>query len=543
MKKISLTNTAIIINNYDLGDCTQLERRFQIYDRTTHSKYFMGVHYDEPNKKLYLPRGIDIWFVQNCLGESDHEQIPCTLYKRFDNVSIKKLPRDDVQKEALRFMLGKQEYRSNADKGQISVNLNTGKGKTYVTIATMAFLGMRSIVITDSVGWLEQWKDKTLEYTDINSKDICHVVGSSGIFRLMNYTDEQLEHYKLFLVTHDTIQSYGNNYGWNKVTEFFEKLQIGIKIYDEAHLDFDNMCKIDFYTNVFKTYYLTATPAKSSEEENKIFQLFFKNIPAIDLFNEEEDPHTKYVAIQFNSNPSPVDISNAKNQYGLNRQAYIDYLVRQPNYYKLLTVLLDLSLKLAKKEDEKILIYIGTNNAILTTYYWIIETFPELGNQIGIYSSAVEPNKKQYALSKKVILSTTKSAGAALDLAGLKVTVVLDEPFRSEVIARQTLGRTRDPNTFYLDVVDKGFKQCMKFYYSKLPIFQKYATDCSVIRLSSKELDQRYNTILANRAEFMYQYTLHAFRIVDETYEQRAFSIIPEGEEIRAFTVAKNTNP
>lgn len=533
--KISLTNTAIIVNNYELGDCTRLEHAFQVYDRMTHSRYFMGVHYDELNKKLYLPRGIDIWFVQNCLNETDYHQIPCTKYKSFDNISIKKLPRDEVQKEALRFMLGKQEYRINADKGQISVNLNTGKGKTYVTIATMAFLGMRSIVITDSVGWLDQWREKTLEYTDIDSKDICHIVGSSGIFKLMSYTDEQLEHYKLFLVTHDTIQSYGNNYGWDKITELFEKLQIGIKIYDEAHLDFDNMCKIDFFTNVFKTYYLTATPAKSSEDQNRIFQLFFKNIPAIDLFNEEEDPHTKYVAIQFNSDPSPVDVSNCKNQYGLNRQAYTDYLVRQPNYYKLLTIVLDLALKLAKKENEKILIYIGTNNAILTTYRWIIENFPELRNEVGIYSTAVLPNEKAIALSKKIILSTTKSAGAALDLAGLKTTVVLDEPFKSEVIARQTLGRTRDPNTFYLDIVDKGFKQCMKFYYSKLPIFQKYATDCSVIRLSSKELDERYNAILAKRAEMMYQYSLYAFRTID--YTSRAFSIVPEEEPVRAFTI------
>lgn len=533
--KISLTNTAIIVNNYDLGDCTQLERAFQVYDRVTHSRYFMGVHYDELNKKLYLPRGIDLWFVKKCLNETDHDQIPCIRYETFNDVSIKKLPRDDVQKEALRFMIGKQEYRNNADVGQISVNLNTGKGKTYVTIATMAFLGMRGIVITDSTSWLKQWKAKTLEYTDIDPKDVCHIVGSAGIFRLINYTDEQLKHYKLFLVTHDTIQRYGSTYGWDKITELFIKLKIGIKIFDEAHIDFDNMCNIDFFTNTFKTYYLTATPAKSADDENRIFQFFFKNIPAIDLFNEEEDPHTKYVSIHFNSNPTPLDVSKCKNQYGLNRIGYVEYLKNQPNYFKLLTVLMDLSLKLAKNEDEKILIYIGTNNAITSTYHWIIENFPELANNIGIYTSAVSADQKQYALTKKVLLSTTKSAGAALDLPGLKVTVVLDEPFKSEVIARQTLGRTRDSNTYYLDVVDKGFKQCVKFYYYKLPIFQKYATDCSSIRLNTNELDERYNAIIDKRADIMFQYRMIAFRV--NTYDTRAFSIAPENTPVRAFTI------
>ena len=56
-------------------------------------------------------------------------------------------------------------------------------------------------------------------------------------------------------------------------------------------------------------------------------------------------------------------------------------------------------------------------------------------------------------------MTTTKSAGAGEDIPGLKYSVVLAEPFRSEVLARQTLGRTRDPNTTYIELVDIGFKQ------------------------------------------------------------------------------------
>ena len=58
---------------------------------------------------------------------------------------------------------------------------------------------------------------------------------------------------------------------------------------------------------------------------------------------------------------------------------------------------------------------------------------------------------------KKLLLTTTKSAGLGEHIPGLKMTIVLAEPFKSEILARQTLGRCRDKNTTYIEVVDEGF--------------------------------------------------------------------------------------
>ena len=59
-------------------------------------------------------------------------------------------------------MVGEGEYKTNKMRSQMSLNLNTGKGKTYVSIATIAYEGIRSIIITYSNGWLKQWKDCVL---------------------------------------------------------------------------------------------------------------------------------------------------------------------------------------------------------------------------------------------------------------------------------------------------------------------------------------------------------------------------------------------
>lgn len=534
MDRIIATNSAIIIENYEWNECEQLEKYFRIYEPVTHSYYYLGIFYDSENKRLYLPRGIDIWFVEKITGMNVDVLINSyTKYQTFDDISIRYLPRDDAQKETLRFMLGKQEYRETATKSQLSVNLSTGKGKTYVTIATLAYLGIRGIVIADSVSWLKQWRDRTVEYTDISEKEICMMSGSGNVFKLLNMSEEYLKKYKLFLVTHDTIQSFGTNYGWDKVTELFEHLKIGIKIFDEAHLNFKNLCMIDFYTNVYKTYYLTATPAKSSDDENRVYQIYFKNIPAIELFDENEDPHTSYVAIQYNSRPSPVDISTCRNKYGLDRNKYTEYVVGQDNFYKLLVIIMDIALKYTNTPGSKFLMYIGTNNAILKVYQWIIENYPELRGDVGIYTSIVSPEEKQEACSKRLILSTTKSAGAAVDIPGLKLTVVLAEPFKSEVIAKQTLGRTRDANTMYIEIVDKGFNQCSRYYYAKLSIFEKYATDCSVIRLSDNELDTRSANIIQNRMAFIA--TMQHMRVFSYAENQRAFSFSKQ-DTFKAFS-------
>lgn len=502
MNKIDIFNSSIVINNYNFGDCKQLENYFKIYDRVNHNYYYLGLYYDDKNKKLYLPRGIDIWLVEKLIGTDAHVHINSHYkYQRFDNIYIKFLPRDDVQKEALRFMLGKKEYRKTAGDSQLSVNLLTGKGKTYVTIAALAYMGIRGIVITNSIGWLEQWKNKAIEYTNITDKEIYNISGSIQVQKTLRSSDEYLMRYKLFLVTHDTLQSYASNHGWESIGKLFEHLKIGVKIYDEAHLNFMNMCMIDFFTNVYKTFYLTATPAKSSDDENRVYQLCFRNIPSIELFDGDVDPHTKYIAIMYNSRPNPIQISSCKNAYGLDRNGYTNYVVKQDNFNKLLVILMDIGLRATMQAGQKFLIYIMTNEAIKIVYQSIIEKFPELRNDIGIYTSIVSKEEKQIALTKRVILSTTKSAGAAVDIPGLRMTIILAEPFKSEVIAIQTLGRTREDNTMCIDVIDTGFNQCLNYYYKKLPAFKKYATDCSVIRLNDKELDDRCNMILNNKCE------------------------------------------
>lgn len=498
MSKITIRNSCIIINDYKLGDCTELERNFMVYDPITHSYDRFGMWYDEEAEKLYIPRGLDIWKIKNYFKENVVYKETPNDYLSTEGIKLKYSPRDDQQKEALRFMIGVNEYESNSREPQISVNLNTGKGKTYCSVATISFLQIKSIIIAASVTLLKQWEHDILDYTNLQKKDIVWLEGSQTMNMILTGKSIKAKEGKIFLCTHATIKSFCETYSWDRLNDIFKELGIGLKFFDEAHTNFSNMLMIDFFTNVYKTYYVTATPARSNFRENRIYQLSMKNVPGIDLFDAVNDPHTEYIAIKWNSKPTAQQISMCRNSYGLDRNKYISYVTKQPNFYMMMRIIMDLVIK----SNGRSLFYIGTNEGILRVYEWIGKNYPEFIGEIGIYTSLIPPELKYKEKGKKLLLTTTKSAGQGEHIEGLKMTIVLAEPFKSEVIARQTLGRTRDPNTVYIELVDLGFKYTRNFYYAKLPVFNVYASSTSDTTIDQYELENRSYQLQQDRLDW-----------------------------------------
>lgn len=481
MNKIDVYRTHIEIHDYNLGDRRSLEKRFSMFDMTYHKFYMKGSFYDKYTRTLYLPRGMSISYLENLFGIDAYIHVGYDPVAPVKDIGIRYKPRDEIQQEALQFMLSLGKYECNAKNSMLSLNLDTGKGKTYCSITAISYLKCRSIIITNSREWLAQWKAFFLEYTDIKSSEIYYISGTPMLMKLFN---RDISKYKVVLCTHATLKSYGDKNGWNSVSEFFKYMGFGVKVYDEAHLNFDNMFMIDCFTNTWLTYYVTATPNRSNDFENVIYQEYFKNVPSISLFNKEVDPHTKYIGIRYNSEPNPIQISQCKNQYGMDRNKYISYLVGQENFYRVLRILIDKAIK----KPGKHLYYIGTNEAILIIKDWIYKNYPELIGNVGIFTTLVDKDNKRTQLDKKIILSTTKSAGAAVDIPGLVETVVLAEPFKSKVLAKQTFGRTRNSDTSYKDIVDTAFYFTKRFYEAKKPVYRKIATECKEVNIKNTEL-------------------------------------------------------
>ena len=78
---------------------------------------------------------------------------------------------------------------------------------------------------------------------------------------------------------------------------------------------------------------------------------------------------------------------------------------------------------------------------------------------------------------------------------GLKITLLLADPTGSLVQARQALGRTRDRDTYFLDVVDDGFAALRRYYAKKRPMFNKYAESMHDINITDQDLIERVDKI------------------------------------------------
>ena len=489
--KIDIKHSRIEINNYELGDFPKLEYLFSVWNPIYHSSFIKGMEYDVNSKKLLLPRGMDIRMLKNAFMAEPFVDRVCDPYVNTNPIPIKYLARDSRQLEILKFILGEDKYYYTKSKSQIAVNSTTGSGKTFVTVAGICYNGSRAIIITSSTNWLNQWKDKILEYTNLKEKDIYMIIGKGSLDKLIA-RNNPLD-YQIFLASHSTIRSFGDKNGWNRVEWLFKFLQCSMKVFDESHLYFDNMVKIDFHSNTKKTLYLTATPARSNKEEDIIYQEYFRNVPSISLFDEENDPHVNYIGLLYHSHPTAYDIRNfSRGKFNFDRNVYTDYVTGQDAFQKLVCILIDMTLSM----NGKILIYIGVNNSIIRVYDYILHEFPFLENHIGIYTTlATNKEEKEAALQKKYILSTTKSCGAAQDIPGLVCTIVLAEPFKSSVLARQTLGRCRADNTLYIDCVDIDSYRVKSYYKQKKKVFLQYAKSCKEVYMDDNELAARYRTI------------------------------------------------
>ena len=502
---LELRNSALVAHNYHPRDNERLERMFSVYDKGRHVYKPLGIYYDAKNKDLYIPGGVQLYYAIPSFRRQDViPRIPPDPYDFIGKVQLKAQPKDGRQKEAIRFCVGLGEYSRNRNLPQLSLNLHTGVGKTYVAIFTFAFYGIRTIMITSGADWLDQWRGELLNHTDLRDDEIYTLSGAPSIFKLLNGLKDPSK-IRFYLCTHSTIYSWGKRYGWEAIRKLFQDLRIGIKVYDEAHLYFENICRIDFFTNCLKTYYLTATPLKSDFYQNKIYQRSFETVPKISLYDEEVDPHTRFLALKFNSHPTAFDIQQIAQatQYGFSIINYVKYFSSKEVFYKLLHIVMIHCLA-EMQPGDRMLIYIATNDAIMLAYRWLKYYYWNI--PIGIYTSLTPKQQKREQLDCTCILTTTKSAQALLNIANLKKIVLFAEPFNSEPMSIQVMGRARNQDTELIELVDYGFTRLVEWYKNKkYRVYQKYATECNEVTYSDHEINEALLTYYRQQRELLEQ--------------------------------------
>lgn len=471
---IEVSRNNIVIRNVenDSAELKKLTYKYSLYDKL-YRKYTFSAFFRDGND-LYIPSSVGVEEIQQLFPKKE-TVVNLNNVAKSKSVSYNMLcqPRDDLQKQALDFLM---KMKKDPETHSRFLSLATGSGKTYVTINLVSKLRKKPMIIVDAIDLATQWKREFLKHTDLTDDDILILSGQESIDKeILNPTK------KIYIAVHRTLGNMMTN-NVNSMNVLMNKLGIGIRVFDESHVEFGNICKINAFSNVEYTLYLTATPNRSNFNDDSLYAKIFSKIP---FFNGKEMGSEKYHTIilaTMNSLPSFDEKIGIRTQYGFSQAKWGAYAASSgyETLLETLTTLID-KLKLLER-DKKMAIILPTIDLIKKISVDLKENYKDI--EIGTFIGEISKKKREDELDKKVILTNEKIFGKGKDVKDLEI-VINFVPVGSVVVTEQILGRLRNigKSAILIDVTDIGFDECVRQQKIRKRFYKKCKTVKNIIEI------------------------------------------------------------
>lgn len=451
-----------------------------------------GYIYDEEQDMLYFHKGVDIEYLRRLLIN-----IKVTLHEHdpFDNMKFDFeeviSPRDDYQKDIIDFFKGVNAHTNSYNRHQLLLPAGTGTGKTFTSSYAACNIGVKTVIIVHTLNLIKQWYNTLINMHGVPSNRI-HVLSTRDLCLAAN-GQHQCDA-DIYILTHQTfcvaIKTVGS---FKRASNIFKNLKIGLKIIDECHLRFGNIITIDFLTNVWKSFYLSATPARSNKDEHSIYKyvfsdtLYYKRSDASKEDNKQLVPkkwvsyNTIIVDSQLNPNVYRYKVNRGKSMNAISYGKFVIKPDKKQTHFKCCRDLLkDL---FSKDEHSKVIIFVPLIELteelqfFLSTQLSYDESF-QYDLSIRTMTSKNTASEKEYAKKADVIITTIQSCGTGVDLPGL-TSVICCSPFASAVTAEQVFGRLRycGKVCYYYDVIDKSVPADSYFWKARKKVFEHFALE------------------------------------------------------------------
>ena len=468
-RQIIVYPTHIEVYPYEWGNVRRIEDQYSVWDPIYYKS--IPVAYTVINNTLYLPRGASVAelerifdtpaYIDNDIDPDDKIEITTDI-----------TPKSKIQGDAIDFLC-------TTDNHQLSLNLDTGDGKTIATIAAICKkFKTKTIIILHETKLKNQWRKEFHTASDIDDDDIIDIDSYEKMKQIM---DGELEG-KVYMVLHQRLHSFAKSDGWNAVHEFFKKSHCGLKVFDEAHKYFSNTLMIDFFSNTKTTIYLTATFTRNRAEK-VIFRRAFSECSRFgENQNADRRHHIEYYYVTYDSHPDSSVMYGMYNKFSISSFKYIDYALNEENSTML--KVLKIVLKQVENIEGKIIITSPKIDSSITIADYVSKLYPD--RKVSVINSQNEKDDNEYALKSDIISSTIKSVGTGLDIKGLRILINL-EPFTSETNMIQLKGRLREysktEDTYFFDIVDTGFSDIKRMGEVRRKIMERYAKIIKDVRL------------------------------------------------------------
>jgi len=464
---LDVYNTHMELYPYKKDDIPMIEDMYTATDKFTGNNFPCG--YMIEDGKLFLPRGTPISKIEmladtkaNFIKESDpFKEMKRQHYALYD-------PRNKIQEESIDFL--------TSEGKQLALNLKTGLGKTFCVAYSSTKLKLKTLIITPNEALKQQWISTYHKMFDYRPSELMNIAGSNIITAIM---EDCVDPAEVYFVNHQTLRSYMTSTNGYMLHKFFKKLNIGIKVYDESHMEFANILLVDFFSNTDRTWYLTATFDRSDKTESTCFKRAFNSVSTYGEMESAEvvKKHVVYHVVNINSRISPKDRAAVIGYQGMTAASYGRYAFltdQNETAYKTIVDILD---KL-KNVEGKILIFVPLIDAVDLV---VSKLKKEIKNKsIAAYHSRLSADEKESAEKKDIIVSTIKSCGTGRDIPGLRA-VICAEPIASKVVTEQMFGRLRpyaeDKDTYFFDIVDTCIPACNWWWRARVKKIETLAKE------------------------------------------------------------------
>ena len=467
----------IAITNYKLGDNPEFEKSLSVYDEIRWKYTRVAGYYVADLHEFRIPRGYNIGMLSKFFNKTNGYTV------RVDNdsvypsdvidINLMVPPRDDEQRVGLSFLCSQGEFKNNAKFTTLMLDMNTGSGKTYTTVAATAFMHARTVIVVPFSKLLDQWKESYINFTSLEEDDILIVQGSKMCKKII---DGKYKNKKVFIFLSDTIDAFNKTYGDLETIELFRSTNAYVKIIDEIHCDMKIISMVEALSNFRMNFYASASPGRTNKKENWIFNTCFMHVPKFGSnFKTKEEKHLNIVIKQYKFTPTAAQISRMvhKQKKWLNSKSYEKELICSPEDQKIdfvtsIKTMLKWSKKLLKP-GNKILILSETIDATLFLQQIAEEYFP---GDTSRYYGQLSQTEKDEALTKSIICATISSLGTGADIPGVQHVYNITT-YTSQITTAQVSGRGRKLKdgtmVFYIEFVNVGYLKTLRQYEKRKP--------------------------------------------------------------------------
>ena len=457
---INITTTGVTITPYIKGQVPEIEKMTSVYEKITHKWNPVSGFISRDGNGSFLTYKINEstlkkWF-------PDYKLISIPPYgKSFDN--------DIRMKEGFELRQNQLDIINEligTNRKEIFLNIPTATGKTVLGVWYTVYLHQKTLIMCFSNKILQQWEEALLQFTNAKEDNIVKLTGD---YLEKIYSDEvDMRKVDIFLATPNVFSIFVNKHGYLELSEIMMKMNLGLKIFDEAHRSLGMIVKLNALTSSRKTLYMSADFNRGSRYARNAFFNVFSHCYKISLDDNELEKlkHIVGIIVNYDSNPADVDITKIRRgSYKWSHTEYAKYQFNNDILWskcvKIINKIYDSEPKTTPRYKILVLCYLIDHVDAITS---ALSELYAGKMSVGRYHSNVSPDEKKEALNCDIIVSIYGSFSTGINVISPEIKHVISTVPVDEVTINQSAGRCRPINgqmSFLWVLCDEGFEYCI----------------------------------------------------------------------------------